>query len=252
MSTGPEQYFIFSVAGFFGGIVLFGYGLILLKRKRLIENTPTSKVRSLAMGPVEVYGAVVPDKVFKSQFQNADCVYYKYRIEEYRHSGKSSHWVTIRSGSDGTPFYIKDNTGSVLVDPAQAKISVSNHYEFNSNMGKDPPKQIISFLKNSDLNFEGFFGINKRMRFTEYLIEPKENLYIFGTADDNPYVKDGTAKQGVEDIMIQKGKNFFYISDKPEKDILRSLTWQMIGGLFGGAVLTVICMIVLLQFFGLM
>jgi len=38
------------------GIFFFVKGLFDLKKKRVMENTPTSKVRSVAMGPVEVKG----------------------------------------------------------------------------------------------------------------------------------------------------------------------------------------------------
>jgi hypothetical protein len=43
------------------------------------------------------------------------------------------------------------------------------------------------------------------MRYTEWFIEPKDELYILGTAADNPGVKL-TAK-GIENIIIKKGEN---------------------------------------------
>ena len=59
MSVGGDLFF-WSVVGFGGGIFLFFKGLIWLKQKRLIENLPTSKIRSLAMGLVEIFGEVFP------------------------------------------------------------------------------------------------------------------------------------------------------------------------------------------------
>ena len=57
-----ERILIYSAIGFVAGLVFFLKGFGWLKRKRLIENIPTSTIRSLAMGLVEIYGAVVPAK----------------------------------------------------------------------------------------------------------------------------------------------------------------------------------------------
>ena len=80
------------------------------------------------------------------------------------------------------------------------------------------------------------------MRYTERYISPNDELYIMGTAGDNPFFKESSAKTGVEDIMIQKGQSekFYYISTDPEKKILSSLKWKVGIGLFGGAILFVI------------
>ena len=88
------------------GIGLFVGALISFRKKRLIENVPTSKIRSIAMGLVEIYGEVIPEKdnILKSPFSQNDCIYYKYRIDELRSSGKSTHWVTIKKGRDYRNF----------------------------------------------------------------------------------------------------------------------------------------------------
>jgi hypothetical protein len=68
-----------------------------------------------------------------------------------------------------------------------------------------------------------------------------------GTAGDNPFVDELTAKNSVDDVMIQKGKNdkFYYISDKPEKDIVSSLRWKSLGGIFGGIALVAVGLFVI-------
>jgi|SRR3989338_2571260 len=221
-----------------GGLFLFFMGFRWLSQKRLIENLPTSKIRSIAMGLVEVYGEAVPlkEKTIKSPFSNRECVYYKYTIEEYRSSGKHSRWVTVKLGISSQHFYLKDDTGVVLVDPEGANVDIPVDFEFKSGFGKDPDRRIQQFLKSNSLGFEGIFGMNKTMRYREYLIVPKDKLYIIGTADDNPIVEEATAKKGVEDVIIKRGAHnkFYYISDKPEKDVLKGFRWKVILGLFGG------------------
>jgi len=100
---------------------------------------PTSKIRSLAMGLVEIYGqALAPQgNNLKSPFSNKDCVYYKYTVEEYRQQGKHKRWVTVLSGDKIRPFYVRDETGQVLVDPASAKIDIPMDNEYSSGFGRD-------------------------------------------------------------------------------------------------------------------
>jgi hypothetical protein len=226
------------------GIGLFVWALFSFRKKRLIENVPTSKIRSIAMGLVEIYGEVVPwmGNILKSPFSQNDCVYYKYTIDELRSTGKSTHWITIKKGLDYDNFYLKDDTGMVLVDPLDAKIDIPADNEFKSSLGKDPPDKVRQFLQANNVAFEGrIFGINKTMRYTEYFIAPKDKLYIMGTATDNPFIKDASAIQGVEDVIIKKGKHekFYFISDKHERFILRRLRFIVSGGFLFGSLLII-------------
>ncbi|MBU3941427.1 MAG: E3 ubiquitin ligase family protein [Nanoarchaeota archaeon] len=250
------EMFIWTLGFFATGVFLFWEGIKLLKQKRLIENIPTSKIRSLAMGLVEIYGEVVPayKEILKSPFSNKDCVYYSYTIEEYRSSGKSSHWVTVENGHNEQPFYLKDDTGGVLIDSKGAKVNVSRDFEFNTGFGKKTPDLVLNFLKSKGMSHKTLFGFGKTMRYKEHFIAPKDKLYIMGTASDNPFVEDGTAKNNVEDIIIQKGKNekMYYISDKQENALLKEIKWKMLGFIFGGALLSVVCLSIILKYFDLL
>ncbi|MBW2971899.1 E3 ubiquitin ligase family protein [Candidatus Woesearchaeota archaeon] len=245
---------VYSILGFFVGIGLFIKGFTWFRLKRMIENMPTSKIRSLAMGLAEIYGEVVPAEknVLKSPLTGKDCVYYKYKIEERRSSGKNSYWATIKSGTDMVNFFLKDNTGAVLVDPKGAQVDIPEDYSYNTGIAGRTPPMVVSFLKNNDLSHTTLFGFNKQMRYTEYYIAPKDKLYILGTAGDNPFVEEATAQKNEEDIMIQKARgSIYYISDKPEKDILGTLRWKVIGGFFGGGALIVGCLTIILIYLGL-
>lgn len=220
----------------------------------MIKDTPTSTVRGLAIGPVEVYGAAAKaQRILLSPFSQKECVYYKFTIEEYRSNGKNSHWVVTKRGIENTPFFIKDKTGTVLVDPVGANIDIPLDNEFNSSTFKDIPKEVKKYCKNNGVRYEAFFG-RRRMRFREYFLAPGDKVYVLGTADKNPYVKEGTAQVGYENIMIQKGGNnsFFYISDKSEEEILSTFTWKVIGGLWGGGVMIIFSVFILFLLFNIL
>lgn len=240
---------------FFGSIIIFGVGLILLgviysKMFKLIDNIPTSKIRSIAMGPVEIFGEANGYQSFlKSPFSLSDCVYYKYFIMQYK--GKKNNvdkWKILKESDKGTLFYLSDETGSVLIDPKEAKIEIEKDYRFISKSGLDPPEHIKQFLETIDINYKGFLGGNKTIAYTEHLIKPKDEIYIIGNAMDNPYKKDGTAQKGVEDVIIKKGskENIFYISDKSEKELLQHYsTWKKILYGFGGFITLMSLMVIL-------
>ena len=250
-----DRGFFYSIVGFLGGLYLFFMGLVWFKRKRLIEDIPTSKIRSLAMGQAEVYGEVVlaEGKILKSPFTASDCVYYKYTVEEKISTGKSSHWRTIASGEYGTQFYLRDDTGSALVDPKGAEIDIPVDWHVGSGLGQDPPESVKMFLGTQKINFEGFFGMNKTMRYKEYYIAPGDKLYVMGMAGDNPFLEEAWAKSSAEDIMMQKGEEgeVYYISDRSEKGILNELTLKAFGGVFGGGALAIFCLYVILRYLNL-
>ncbi|MFC1722603.1 GIDE domain-containing protein [Nanoarchaeota archaeon] len=244
---------IFSIVFFFVGGFVFFKGFVWMRQKKLIENIPTSKIRSLAMGLVEIKGKVLKgEKVLSSPFSSKPCVWYKYKIEEYRKQGKNSRWVTIKHGREGVHFKLQDNTDDVLVDPEGAQIDIPQDGQFKSGVGNGAPAMIQQFCDAQGIRTKGWF-FNRQMKYTEYFIEPGDDLYIIGTAGDNPFVDDTTGKKNVDDIMIQKGKNekFYYISDKGEKGVLKTLKWKVFGGLAGGAVLMLGCLAYMLFYLGL-
>ena len=243
------------VFGLFFGVTSFFKGLKWIKEKREIEDIPTSEIRSIAMGLVEIYGEVVPikGKILKSPLSNNDCVYFKFTIEEERGSGKNRHWEVIKRGNAEENFLVRDQTGEVLVNPEGADIDIPLDFQFQSGWGKDPPQTIVSFLKNNNLSFEGFLGINKKMRFKEYYLAPGDHAFVMGTAGDNPFIGETQAKSETEDIMIQKGDTGqnYYISDRSKKDVLNEFRNKVFLGIYGGAALSTAMLFIIFLYFGL-
>ncbi|HLD18910.1 MAG TPA: GIDE domain-containing protein, partial [Candidatus Nanoarchaeia archaeon] len=237
------------------GIILFFGGFRMYRLVKTIENTPTSKIRSIAMGSVEVFGKVVPSRgsILYSPFSNSKCVYYCYKIDEWRKTGKrSSGWVTVKQGTNAIPFFIQDGTGTVLIDSKGAEIDIPQDFTRESGIGNEPTDIMKKFMSVEGMSHEGWFGINKKMRYSESYIAPGDSLYVMGIAGDNPKVKDGSANSNQADIMIQKGKGFFYISDQPEKKVLSKLRWRCYLGIAGGAALIIGCLAILFSQFNIL
>ncbi len=143
-----------------GGWLLV-YGFSLLREKRLIENVPRSTVRSVAMGFAEISGAAREKGPLTAPLSGLPCVYFRYVIEEERSNGRNGReWVTIDQGESPVPFYVEDETGSMLVDPAGAETVIKVGYQ---TVRRD----------------EGLFS--KRKRYTEWHIITGERICVVGT-----------------------------------------------------------------------
>jgi hypothetical protein len=68
---------------------------------RHLLDTPTSKIRSAAQGYVELYGVLeaLPDMQLRGPLTGKPCLWWRFRIEEYRSSGKKRSWRVIESGA---------------------------------------------------------------------------------------------------------------------------------------------------------
>ena len=251
---GLSRIFIYSGLGFVLGLVIFFTGLRRLRQKRLIEHTPTSKARSIAMGLVELSGKAVSGKeMLKSPFSGKECVYHHYRIEEWRRRGKRSSWVLIKSDWSGTPFFLKDETGQVLVDPTDAEVDIPQDFQFETGLLKKKlPAEIERFVKTQGMSTKGWLGLGRRLRFTEHHIAPNDRLYVLGTAAKNPDVRAGTAATSAENIIITKGthEKLYYISDRSEREVLTSMGWKTWGSVYGGAALALVCLAIILKYAG--
>ncbi|MFH1355140.1 MAG: GIDE domain-containing protein [Candidatus Omnitrophota bacterium] len=195
----------YALFGFCFGIWSFFGGFKSLRRKRLIENIPTSTIRGLAMGLVELCGEAECLAALKSPLTNNECVLYKYLVEEYRSSGKSGHWAKIASGNSFySPFWIKDKTGKIAVFPQQAELILPIDYEFSTGLGRMMPDNLVKFMEAGGIGYKSWFG-TRRLRFKEWLIRPQETVYVLGTAKNGePGGNDYKQKlmQRIEEIKI--------------------------------------------------
>lgn len=164
------------------GIWSFFKGFMRLRRKRLIENTPTSTVRGLAMGLVELIGKTRKTKIFKSPLTGTECVFYRYTVERYRSSGRSGRWVVIARGdSNYCPFWLDDGTGKIIVFPQGAELIMPIDYQFATGLGKSLPCNLVDFMEANGISYRGILG-NYSLRFKEWFLVPDETVYVLGTA----------------------------------------------------------------------
>lgn len=108
-------------------------GLQALQRKRQVENIPTSKVRSMAMGLVELHGRAVRRYALVSPMSHTPCVWY--RLSKFRIEENGTRRAIGSSSSGPLPFFLDDGTGRLLVIPDGAKICAQTHHEGSPSGG---------------------------------------------------------------------------------------------------------------------
>lgn len=170
--------FEFALAVGFAALLAAGglWGFVrFVRRMRLIEDTPTSRVRSAAQGYVELvgWGQLLPGPPVVSPLTGATCTWYDYRIEERVRSGgrnESARWRTVDSGTSESLFLLVDETGECIIDPEGAEVTASSKDVWYANSSRwfgAPPSS------------RGLFG-GGRFRFTERRMLPGDPLYAIG------------------------------------------------------------------------
>jgi hypothetical protein len=171
--------------GVFAGVYLFYRGFRFLQRKRLILNTPASKIRSAAMGLVEINGLAVGPYTMLAPITGVPCYYFHAMAWQWQQEGRNSKWVKVANESLHVPFFLDDNTGRVLVNLQGAEMDIHRdfHDEFGTSLfssGLEIPVNISSFLARHGVSTD------KNIKIDEYCIKPKNALFILGTLAQNP------------------------------------------------------------------
>ncbi|OEU72218.1 MAG: hypothetical protein BA869_02705 [Desulfuromonadales bacterium C00003107] len=144
-----------------------GFHFLLLKRR--VENTPTSKARSLAMGLVEIHGQARRKYALVSPMSQLPCVYY--RLRRYRKNRNNRWKLSSCKESVHVPFYLEDDTGRVIVDPQWATVR--------------PRSRQQGFGGQQSLLMDKASYIDRDEKWIEETIAEGTRLYVLGQAMEN-------------------------------------------------------------------
>ena len=154
-----------------------GYGIFhFIRRARIIEDTPTSKIRSAHQGYVELIGQgqYYEEQPLSAPLTGTACTWYRYEIAKRVRSGKHSRWKTLEKQSSEDLLLLVDETGHCLINPAGAEVIPSVNKIWYGHQ-RHP-------LRASD-GGAGFFGMtlgSGRYRYTEQRMHAGDPLYALG------------------------------------------------------------------------
>jgi len=193
------------------GPVMFARGFSDLRTRRLIRNTPTARIRSMAMGLVEINGTVLERSLVRGPFSGRECAYWE--IDISIRAGRRGEYRVVHRRSSGNPFYVGDGTGIALVYPNGSICKAPARCE-EECMGLFLPEPYAQYLSEQRL-WQSHLWRLSAVRFRERTLEEGHSVYILGTAVpraqsrdvSNPVLIDATAERAswVEPAMRATG-----------------------------------------------
>jgi hypothetical protein len=216
---------ILSLIAIAGGAYFFFTGFQLLARKRLLLATPTCKIRSAALGLVEVNGRATGPHTVEAPISGKAC--FLYRATAWQQAeGKKNEWQKVAEENLHLPFYVEDSTGKLLIEPLGADLDL--HRDFREEYAtslfsgfEEIPPRVRAFLSRHSV------GSSRALRVEEYSIKPDDALFVAGTVTENPGVVVRRIAQRNDSVVrpsLSNGTNGG--EERPAPEIVR---------LYGGA-----------------
>ena len=198
-------------------IICLWFSLRQRRRHRLLHDLPTSKVHGVFIGLVELNGAAESEDPLTSHLAEAACVHYTWSAEEHwRRTRTESYtdskgnrrtrtvtttgWETVASGGEMQDFYLRDDTGVLLVRPEDADIEPVGMFSETVSLGHP-----LYYGKAPEAWVSGSTG---QRRFTERGIPLHTPLYVLGSARerDDIVAPEIAATGGSEFIISCRGE----------------------------------------------
>lgn len=221
--------------------------------RRLIQDTPTARIRSMSMGRVEVCGTATARSATRAAFSGRECVYWE--VEIAVQAGRRG-WKVVHREQSGNPFYLSDDTGVALVYPRGASGHLTHALEETAH-GLSLPDVYANYLAERKPALRHLWRLGA-MRFRERLLLEGQPVYVLGSAAPRARavaISDGEAMQatGTDALRAIRLKSLdaevcgvirrsphdpvFVISRKSERDMTFDLGLQAAAGTALGPVL---------------
>lgn len=178
---GDPRAMLLSVFCTLGGTWAFVQGFGALRTWRVLRDTPTARVRSMAMGMVELNGQVESRSDLVSPFSGRTCVWWEIEISTM--SGRSrgnSNWSVVHKKASGQPFYLRDETGVAMVYPQGANVKVNFATEETTH-GLGVPELYMQYMEQQGLGLRRMWALGA-MRFRERVLEAPQRVFVLGRA----------------------------------------------------------------------
>jgi hypothetical protein len=248
LQAGPIDFGIVLLMFLMGLFVIYK-GFDEYRVSRLVRDTATERVRSVAAGRTELEGRAIPaDTVFHQPFTDGECLHAMYRVEEYRDSDDGSDWHTVATDVWVAPFLLADDTGRIRVEPtttAKVELSEENTTEITVPAGRSPPAGVGKFLESVDGVGP---DVDEKRRYTQKVIPTGASVYVLGGAAQRDVEAGGNEDRLV--VRRDDGSDRFVVSDMAEDELASGLGRRAPLLILFGLVFSAGCLFFLLTMLG--
>lgn len=205
------------------GAILLGAGISAYRRKKFLDNIPTSPICAVKTGLVEISGTIQAGEELISPLFGEKCCFFKSIVT--KKVGK--HTKTLFEKTSSNLFSITDGTGEIVVDPANVEVECEPNRAYQG---------YLSFLDRSfDPKARAFSSQSGYA--SELIFKPGQQVFLLGYAD----TFSGSR------LILKKFKKYpFIISGSDEKGLKTRLFWRSFLYLGSGAVLLTVTVLLYL------
>ncbi len=150
-----------------------------LRRRWLVQNLPTSRVRSVAMGLAELSGrARALGDTMTSPVRQLACIWSRTRVIRRTGTGDRQHDTVLLDRQQAAPFLLEDGTGRILVLPEGAEVTGAEACDQWVSRMSPPPDDIRAFCGRNGLPVAGWF--DGSFRVTEWVLLADTEVFVVG------------------------------------------------------------------------
>ncbi len=250
---------VYAVLAMFGaiGLLLMYGGYSELRKKRQVENVPTSKAAGVTIGLNELTGSAVTDAPLVAPVSNRECIFYTYQVLEHRkkenskknssldmgrmhnhasvqsEANNSQNWHVIDKGIEHCDFQLRDETGSIQVRPTSKElmgrdINLVQYFPDLSVDEKCAPGDPMYDAVNSS----GSKGRKRHLQ--EWIIPHGAETYVMGPVQLRDDILELEVAADPDLVGID---HHFVIAPGDEQSISSTYFWKSVGNYFGGLLL---------------
>jgi len=173
-----DEFWLYFIGACLAAMASLYFYFRFLWRYRIMQDTPTSLIRSAAQGYNEFEGSakMLPGEPIIAPLTKLHCVWYQYKVEEkqshYVRGRSRTSWHLYESGVSDGVFALQGRTGKAIVDPDDAEVvhSVSDSWYGSTPYPSAGPRGFSSRA----------FAIGRRYRYSEKRIHEGDGLYVLG------------------------------------------------------------------------
>jgi hypothetical protein len=239
-----------SLAGLVAGASCLYLAWRRFRRREFVRDTPTSTVRSIAVGTVEITGEATPaGDPARGPLSDREACIAELAVQEVRTDGDGHpSWETVLTVREDVAFHVDDGTGRVLVDPTEADLATEVEQETEVTSSQAPPERLERWAKRADLDARPgeqdpeevlvehavdvatghvpHVGDTELLdpdapdrRYKERILPAGEQAYVLGAAQPR---EDVEASENARNLVVEHDDTLdeFLVSDKTEDEIV--------------------------------
>ncbi len=226
-ATADDQALAIAIGLAIVGLILLVPLRLMMKRRRLLLDTPTSQTAGVTIGLTELKGCAEEMQPLQSFLNEAAVVHYAYEVEEHWRrivtetytddKGNSrtrtkveSGWTTVDSGGAQVPFWLRDDSGRIRILPDGAKMDARCILNCTCTpgdslyYGKGPAYAVMDSTHTR--------------RFTEHAMCLGDPLYVMGAVR-------ACQEMAEPEVAADKHADMFLISTRSEAQIVSGYGW---------------------------